>query len=252
MLKEETDPPLPIPSWEGRMPEFKGGEEARIREAYARRQKGPQDRYSFLNPSYVLQIQERDSELLSMLSHYGVGRLEAKKVLEIGCGAGYWLRAFLQWGALPENVFGIDLLPERIEQARKLCPHGVRLESGNAAALGFPDASFDLVLQSTVFTSILDPEMRQRVAAEMLRVLKPGGFALWCDFFVDNPQNPDVRGVRRREIRQLFPGCQIHLRHITLAPPIGRLVWHYSPLVYMLLSRSKILCTHYLGLIKKN
>jgi hypothetical protein len=94
--------------------------------------------------------------------------------------------------------------------------------------------------------------MRQCIATEMLRVLKPGGFVLWYDFFVDNPRNPDVRGVRRREIRKLFPGCQIHLRRITLAPPIGRLVGRYSPFVYMLLSRSKTLCTHYLGLIKKN
>jgi ubiquinone/menaquinone biosynthesis C-methylase UbiE len=198
-----------------------------------------------------MEIQERDSELLSMLSRYGVDSLKEKRVLDIGCGTGYWLREFLQWGALPENVFGIDLLPERIEEARKLCPHTVSLECGNAAALDFLDSSFDLVLQSTVFTSILDPEMSQRIAAEMLRVLKPGGFVLWYDFFADNPRNPDVRGVRRSEIRQLFPGCEIHLRRITLAPPIGRFVGRYSPLLYTLLSRTRILCTHYLGLINK-
>lgn len=241
----------PIPVTEQRV-EFQNREVARIREAYARRRQGHQAAYSFLNPSYVLQIQERDSELLFMLSQHGVDRLEAKTFLEIGCGTGYWLRAFLQWGALPENVFGIDLLPERIEQARKLCPHGVRLQCGSAAALDLPDASFDIVLQSTVFSSILDPEMKQRVAEEMLRVVKPGGFALWYDFFVDNPGNPDVRGVRKGEIRQLFPGCQIHIRRITLAPPIGRLVGRYSPLLYTLLSRTKILCTHYLSLIRKN
>ena len=93
--------------------------------------------------------------------------------------------------------------------------------------------------------------MKDRIAIEMLRVLKPGGFVIWYDFFVDNPRNPDVRGVRKSEIHRLFPGCQIDLRQITLAPPIGRLVARYSPLVYMLLSRTKILCTHYLGLIKK-
>lgn len=224
---------------------------SRIRDAYARRQQGRQDPYSCLNPSYLLIVQERESELLSMLSRDGVGLLEGKRVLEIGCGTGYWLRAFLQWGALPEDVFGIDLLPGRIEQARKMCPQGVHLECGNAATLAFPDASFDLVLQSTVFTSILDAGMRQRVAAEMLRVLKPNGFVLWYDLHVDNPYNPDVRGVRKNEIRQLFPGCQIHLRRVTLAPPIGRFIGRYSPLLYTLLSRTRILCTHYVSLIKK-
>jgi SAM-dependent methyltransferase len=227
-------------------------EARRIREAYARRKKGPQGRYSFLDPSHVLLIQERDSELLSMLSCHGVESLEAKRILEIGCGMGYLLRLFLQWGAHPENVVGIDLLQERIELARKLCPQDVRLECGNAATLDFPDASFDLVMQSVVFSSILDPEMRQQIASEMLRVLRPCSFAMWYDFFVDNPRNPDVRGIRSSEIRNLFPGCRIYLRRITLAPPIGRLVGRYSPFAYMLLSRSKILCTHYVGLIKKN
>jgi len=233
------------------MIEFKNREETRIREAYARRQRGAQATYSFFSPSYVLQVQERERALLSMLSRHRMESFEEKKILEIGCGTGYWLRAFLQWGALPENVFGLDLLSERIEQARQLCPCDVHLECGNATALGLPEASFDLVLQSTVFTSILDLEMKDRIAIEMLRVLKPGGFVIWYDFFVDNPRNPDVRGVRKSEIHRLFPGCQIDLRQITLAPPIGRLVARYSPLVYMLLSRTKILCTHYLGLIKK-
>jgi ubiquinone/menaquinone biosynthesis C-methylase UbiE len=250
-LKARSDLPVPIPVTVERI-EFRDREVARIREAYARRQEAPHGVYSFLNPSYVLQVQERESELLSMLSQHGVDSLEGKRILEIGCGIGYWLRSFLQWGALPENVVGIDLLPERIEQARKLCPHGVGLECGNATAIDYPEASFDLVLQSTVLTSILDPEMRQQIAGEMLRALRPGGFALWYDFFVDNPRNPDVRGIRSGEIRNLFPDCQIYLRRITLAPPIGRLVGQYSPFMYLLLSRIKILCTHYLGLIKKN
>ncbi len=250
-LKVDNDLTMPIPLTEERV-EITEHEVARICEAYARRRRGCQAAYSFLNRSHVLQIQERDSELLFMLSRHGVDRLDTKTFLEIGCGTGYWLRAFLQWGALPANVFGIDLLPERIEQARKLCPHGVSLQCGSAASLGIPDASFDIVLQSTVFSSILDPQMKRRVASEMLRVLKPGGLALWYDFFLDNPRNADVRGIRKREIRRLFPGCQIHIRRITLAPPIARLVGRYSPLLYTLLSRARILCTHYLSLIKKN
>jgi ubiquinone/menaquinone biosynthesis C-methylase UbiE len=204
-----------------------------------------------LNPSYALMIQEREMEVLSMLSRSGVDSLEEKRILEIGCGTGYWLRAFLQWGALPENIFGIDLLPGRIELARKICPQRVRLECGSAAKLAFPDASFDLVLQSTVFSSILDPAMKQRIAAEMLRVTKPDGFVLWYDFHVNNPNNPNVRGIRKSEISRLFPGCRIHIRRITLAPPIGRFVGRFSPLLYTLLSRTRILCTHYLNLIEK-
>lgn len=227
-------------------------EVARIREAYSRRNGRTGDRYSFLNPAYMLEIQEREFELFSLFSRHKVPPLETSQVLEIGCGTGYWIRAFLQWGARPENLFGIDLLPERIALARKLCPQGVNLDCANAATLAFPDSSFDLVLQSTVFTSILDESMKQRVAREMLRVLKPCGFVLWYDFMFDNPQNPDVRGVRRSEIENLFPGSRIYSRRVTLAPPVGRLVGRYSPFFYHLLSRTKVLSTHYLCLIEKN
>jgi ubiquinone/menaquinone biosynthesis C-methylase UbiE len=200
----------------------------------------------------MLSIQERERKVVGLLARHGYDSLEKARILEIGCGTGLWLQEFIRWGARPENIVGIDLLPERIAVAKQRCPAAVTLECRNAATLSYPNAAFDLVLQSTVFTSILDPAMRQCIAAEMLRVLKPNGFVLWYDFHVNNPRNPDVCGVRKNEIRKLFPGCQIHLRRITLAPPIGRIVGRYSPLLYQLLSRTKILCTHYLGLIQKN
>src|SRR5207244_1878703 len=143
-------------------------------EAYQRRaQTVPADRYSRFKPDSMLRVQEIEREIVRLLARSGFSGLRDKKILEIGCGDGAWLRAFLQWGAIPENVFGIDLLPGKIEQARRMCPQGVHLVCGNAATLAFPEASFDLILQSTVFTSILDPTMRMSIAAEMLRVLKP-------------------------------------------------------------------------------
>jgi len=54
--------------------------------------------------------------------------------------------------------------------------------------------------QFTVFTSILDISMKQSIAGEMLRVLKPDGIILWYDYYRNNPMNPDVRGVKKREI----------------------------------------------------
>lgn len=223
----------------------------RIRQAFSRRSRGDPSFYSLLNPGHLFQIQEREYEFASMLSRRGVGSLESSRILDVGCGTGYWIRLFLQWGAHPENMFGIDLLPERIDLARKLCPQGVHLECATASALSFPDNSFDLVLQSTVFTSILDQDMKRRVAGEMSRVLKPTGFIVWYDFVFNNPRNPDVRGVRRSEIRKLFPGCQIHWRRMTLAPQLGRIVGRRSPLMYRLLAHTKVLCTHDLCLITK-
>ena len=225
-------------------------EEARIRAAYAKRQKDDA-RYSYFSMSNLLLMQEREQRLLTLLQRNGFAPLHTKKILEVGCGTGAWLREFIKWGARPENITGIELLVDRVAEARYLCPEAVRIVSGNAAEVAFPDATFDLVVQSTVFTSVLDATMKQQMAAEMLRVVKDDGLILWYDYHVNNPWNPDVRGVKRREISQLFPGCRIKLQRITLAPPLIRLLAPYTWLACYVLGKIPWLCTHYLGLISK-
>ena len=107
-------------------------------------------------------------------------------------------------------------------------------------------------MQSTVFTSILDARMKEELASEMCRVLKPDGSILWCDYHMNNPRNPDVKGVKRPEIHALFPKCEIRLQRITLAPPLARLVAPYSWLLCYFLSKLPWLCTHYIGVIRKH
>jgi SAM-dependent methyltransferase len=224
-------------------------EEARIRSVYAKRGKDP--RYSWFDPGHLFMFQELERKFLAQLQHHCLPALASKHMLEIGCGTGYWLREFIKWGARPENLVGIDLLADRVVEAKRLCPQTVQVQCGSATALPFPNATFDLVLQSTVFTSVLEPGMKLQIASEMLRVLRPDGLILWYDYHVNNPWNPDVKGVKKREIRQLFPGCTIELRRVTLAPPLTRLIAPYSWLLCYWLQKIPLLCTHYLGAIRK-
>jgi len=224
-------------------------EEARIREAYARRQED--GRYSWFNEGHLFIVQSRERRVLALLKRLGCVPLDKRRVLEIGCGTGYWLREFIKWGARPENIVGVELLPSRVAEVKRLCPGTVNITCGNAAKLEFGADTFDLVLQSMVFTSILDQEMRHQVATEMLRVVKQDGLILWYDYHVKSPSNPDVRAVRKREIYHLFAGCRIELERITLAPPVARLIAPYSWLASYLLERIPWLCTHYLGVIRK-
>src|SRR6266496_4556432 len=180
-------------------PETAGGEEARIRRVYAKR-KGNDVRYSWFSPGHLFIIQERERRLLTLLRQHGFALLDTYKILEIGCGTGYWLREFIKWGARPENIAGVDLLSDRVTEAKKLCPETDQDHCGSAAELAFPKETFDLVLQSTVFTSVLDSSMKQQMASEMLRVVKSDGLILWYDYHVNNPWNADVRGVKRQAI----------------------------------------------------
>lgn len=223
-------------------------EEGRIRAVYAKREEG--SRYSlFRGNLYIMQQCER--RMLALLQRCGAADLESQTILEVGCGNGYWLRELVKWGARPENLTGIDLLADRIAVARRLCAPAVKVECASAAQLPFSDGRFDLVFQSTVFTSILDADLKRYVAAEMLRVVKSDGLILWYDYHVNNPWNRDVRGIRRSEIAELFPDCRIELEPATLIPPLARRLAPYSYLCCYLLEKIPLFRTHYLGAIRK-
>ena len=53
--------------------------------------------------------------------------LAGKAILQVGCGSGCWLRDFVKLGALPEDVYGIDLLPDRVVEAPRSVPPAVRV-----------------------------------------------------------------------------------------------------------------------------
>jgi SAM-dependent methyltransferase len=223
-------------------------EEARIRDAYARRH-GLRERESFFNPAHLYLLQDRERRVLQLLRSLRLTELSGTRLIDVGCGTGQWLCQFVKWGARPEHLLGIDLLPDRVAEARRLCPPRVTIECASAADVPAADASFDIVLQSLVFTSVLDAALKRRIAAEMLRVLAPGGVIIWYDFFRNNPANADVRGVTAAEIRRLFPGCRIQLRRVTLVAPLARRVARISPHACALLAAAPLLRTHYLGTI---
>ena len=225
-------------------------ERTRIEQAYAKRKEIPPE--PFFNIPYLFIIQDRERKTLEILKRHSTVPLNNSIILEIGCGQGYWLRDFIKWGAQPQNIFGIDLLFDRIIEAKRLSPKDVHVTLGDATNLSFRDSSFDLILQSTVFTSVLDFTIKQEIANEMIRLLKTNGIILWYDFHMNNPSNPDVRGITKKEIKKLFPGCQIKLLRVTLAPPIVRWLASYSLLTCSILERFKILNTHYLGVIQKS
>lgn len=223
----------------------------RLRAEYAAREQrlAGSDRYSFYNLAHLFIWQGRQRALLAMLRRWGYEPLSRYRILEVGCGQGGVLHELLGYGAAPAELHGCDLLPERLQAARQLLPH-LPLACADGQSLPYPDATFDLELQFTVFSSLLDEQIRQRLAAEMLRVLRPGGLILWYDFWL-NPANIQTRGIRPQEVRRLFPGCRYEFRRITLAPPIVRRLAPLSWQLCLMLEKARVLNTHYLAAIHK-
>jgi hypothetical protein len=77
--------------------------------------------------------------------------------------------------------------------------------------------------------------------------VKPGGGVLWYDFTVDNPRNPDVRGVPLTRVRELFPEGDLRAQRVTLAPPLARAVVRVHPALYTLFNCVPLLRTHVLA-----
>ena len=229
----------------------------RILAEYARREATlPRDFYSLRRPANLFADQQRTRALLHLLDRERLFPLTAKKILDVGCGDGEQLLRLENWGAQAANLAGIDLIESRMARAAARFgdadrPGAPDLHLGDASTLPWPNSTFDIVLQSTVFTSIMDIEMKQAIAREILRVLKPTGVFVWYDFLFDNPRNPHVRGIGAREIRRLFPDCGIRLNRITLAPPIARRLVPITWTGALVLERLSIFNTHYLATIRK-
>lgn len=222
-------------------------EAARIREVFDKRtevNRGPLDLYAFCA------YQERQQALVRFFRRIGLSSLKGLKILDIGCGSGGNLRRMVDFGAEPQNCFGLDLFRKSLQGGLAVNP-GISLLEGTAAELPFADSQFDLAFQFTVLTSVLDGEARRRIVSEIARVLRPGGHFVWYDFAFSNPKNPNVRGIALREITDLLSGFRLDFQKTTLAPPIGRRAVQISPSLYRVLAMFPFLRSHYFCFAQK-
>jgi len=102
-----------------------------------------------------------------------------QNVLDVGCGTGVAAISAARIGA---RVRGVDLTPELLERARenaRIANLEIDFREGDAEALPFDDAAFDVVLSHYGHMFAPRPDL---AIAEMLRVLKSGGtiaFTTW-------------------------------------------------------------------------
>lgn len=222
----------------------------RLRGEYEKRKErfAGSDVYSWFNQANLFAIHRRQQVVLEVLRKHEYKDLAKLRILEVGCGGGAVLTEFLGFGASPGYLFGVDLLYGRLGGAHIRLPgsHFINADSQN---LPFPTQSFDLVMQYTALSSILDPDIRQRTGDEMVRVLHSRGIILWYDFWL-NPTNPQTRGIRPVEIRHLFPNCNYEFHKITLAPPLARRIVSISWMLALILEKLKIFNSHYLVAIR--
>jgi SAM-dependent methyltransferase len=152
-----------------------------------------------------------------------LGDLHGRRVLDYGCGHGMAAVVLARRGA---RVTAFDLSPGYLEEARqrgRANGVAITLVQADGEHLPFADASFDRVWGNAVLHHL---DLR-RAAPELARVLRPGGRAVFCEPWGENPllnwarrclpypgkeRTPDERPLRWHQVRilrQVFPHVQV-------------------------------------------
>jgi len=141
----------------------------------------------------------RRQALVSIAEHLRGRRIRDQRVLDVACGTGRFLTLLKHnYPRLP--VTGLDLSAPYLRHAARALARWswVELIEGAAERLPFADRSFDLVTCVYLFHE-LPHEVRRRAAAEMARVLRPGGRVVFVDSFQIGDE-PEFDGLL-----ELFP-----------------------------------------------
>jgi len=205
---------------------------------------------AYWHPAVFLANMRARGVAITMLHRAGVLPKAGDACLEVGYGARGWLGALIDWGVRETDLHGIEIDPISAKKAQEILPRA-DLRVGNATQLPWDCDTFRLVITSTLFSSILDTYVRSLVAEEITRVLAPGGAMLFKDFAFNNPRNPNVRKVSKKELIRLFPRLKGAIKSIELAPPLARLVAPRSMTLAFLLERIPLLRTHFVAVMVK-
>jgi SAM-dependent methyltransferase len=224
----------------------------RIRSAYRARDADSGTPYRWDNPGYVAYLQSVERAVLRALAHVGFS-LEGTRVLDVGCGSGYFLHRFQEYGA--GDCHGIDLMENRVAEGRERYPT-LKLDVGSATEMPYGNAAFDLVTQFTCLSSILDDDVRLGVAGEMRRVAAGGWVlsfdmrGLWLGRLIHRRPSVDdstqTVALDRQELSRLF-GEPAALRRETLTFGLAELTGRH-PLIGTTLGTLPFLRSHLLGL----
>lgn len=221
-------------------------ETERIKQHYEERKNSPAVGKASSYTLYIDEVVREREKIYSGIILSKFKKTDDIQIMDMGAGTGANLPFFKRLGIKSEHIYANELQDDRVAELKANFPD-IHVFPGDALQLNFKN-KFDITFQSTVFTSILDDGFKKKLADKLWSMTKPGGMILWYDFTFDNPSNKSVKGIKKEEIKALFPGStNFTFRKVTLAPPIGRRFQK----IYGLLNAFPFLRTHMIAVIQK-
>jgi ubiquinone/menaquinone biosynthesis C-methylase UbiE len=195
--------------------------------------------YERVGPAMARAAAERQRRILAVVD--SLGERSSIRLLDVGCGGGDDLVALRSAGMSERNLTGADLLEVDVEAARKQLPTA-ELIVANGADLPFASQSFDIVMQTVMLSSVIDPVVRLRIAREMERLVRKGGRIISYDLTRVSDGNPHLVPIDRLELRRLFGDASPDVQGMTLLMPVASRVptWVASQLARIPWLRSHI------------
>jgi SAM-dependent methyltransferase len=228
-------------------PAGRGVEEERVSTAYRRYadSAGKRRAWSAANRGNIAMREE----LLGLLLEAGARELAGQgRVLDIGCGNGFWLERLAEHGVAENRLSGVDVQPERVRRAARAVPRAT-LATADARHLPLPTADFDLVLLFTVLSSLATHSDARAALLEARRVLAPGGLLLCYEPRLPNPLNRTTVRLRRSDYASSL-GSSVRTLPCTVIPQLARRLGPLAPVAYPVLRRVRPLLSHRLTLYR--
>src|SRR5690348_6881251 len=116
----------------------------------------------------------RDFQRRRRLVEDALSARSGERILDVGCGPGFYVSALLDVVGPTGSVIGIDISADMVAMATKRCEghHNVAFHQAPATKLPLDDSSFDAALSIQVLEFVSDVDA---ALAELHRVLRPGG-----------------------------------------------------------------------------
>ncbi len=207
------------------------------------------------NPEVLFQTLAYEMSIINAVRSLHINPISTR-VLDIGCGNGGSLLNFLRLGFNPSQLCGIDILEDRILDAKNILP-GITWICGDASHMEFENNSFDIVFSPTMFVQITDDTLAEKIANEMLRVTKTKGNILLADWRYSWPNDKKHKALSKSRLSELFRvGSMTGINGVykgMLIPPIGRLLSKRASFLYFpILATFPFLAGQLVTVLQKN
>jgi ubiquinone/menaquinone biosynthesis C-methylase UbiE len=167
----------------------------------------------------------------------------AERILDVGCGSGWWLARLAADPHVSASLEGVELLAERQAAATQRVPEAA-IRLGDARRLPYGNRHFDAVTMFTVLSSLSSVADALVAFGEALRVVRPPGVLVVWEPRLPNPLNRHTLWITGGMLREAAGANPITVRTTTVLPFVARRLGRRTERLYPRLAEVAPLRSH--------